>query len=72
MSARDDSNGGRYEPMTRPAAGPGMACASQCDECGSRGIAAGRRRMKVARGPLRGLVGNVCAACVALRKKETA
>lgn len=72
MSARDDANGGRYEPTTRPTAGPGMACTSACDECGAKGIVSGRRRMRVARGPLRGLVGNVCRACVARREQEKA
>lgn len=58
MSRREDSIGGRFEPETLTFSGVGMA--------------AGRRRLLVARGPLRGLVGNVSAACAAKREKETA
>ena len=68
MSARDDSGGGRYEREHRPQPGTGVPCTSGCDECGTHGIGTGRRRVKVARGPLRGLIGNVCAACLAKRK----
>ena len=70
MSARETGGSARYEPEHRPQPGTGVPCTSGCDECGTRGISAGRRRMKVARGPLRGLVGNVCKACIALRQKE--
>ena len=72
MSRREDSAGGRYEPETLKFAGVGMAVTSACDECGRHGVTAGRRRMKVARGPLRGLIGNVCAGCMARREKEAA
>ena len=63
MSRRDDSAGGRYEPETLTFSGVGMAVTSACDECGKQGVTSGRRRLRVARGPLRGLVGNVCKAC---------
>lgn len=72
MSSKDDAHGGRFEPQTSRAASPGMVITSQCDECQSQGSSAGRRRMRVARGPLRGLVGNVCRACVARREQEKA
>jgi len=72
MSAKDDAHGGRFEPARKPAPGPGMPVTSACDECGARGLTAGRRRTKVLRGPLRGMVGNVCSTCMALREKAPA
>ena len=72
MSRREDSAGGRYEPETLTFAGTGMAVTAACDECGRQGLTAGRRRAKVARGPLRGLVGNVCAGRMAKREKAAA
>lgn len=71
MNARDDSHGGRYESTARPIPGAGLLAIGRCDEC-HRDSAAGRARIKVKRGPLRGLVGMVCGACVALRVKEPA
>lgn len=72
MSERSDNSGGRFEPEHRPQPGLGVPVTSACDECGRHGITAGRRRVKVARGPLRGLVGNVCRACVERRQGATA
>lgn len=71
MSARDDSHGGRFEPTTQPIPGAGLPAVGRCDEC-HRDSAVGRSRTKVKRGPLRGLVGMVCGACVAARVKVPA
>jgi len=66
MSERDDTRGGRYEPMVATATrGEGMALVGRCDEC--RVPAAARSRTKVLRGPLRGLRGMVCKSCMAAR-----
>lgn len=71
MSARDDYHGGRHEYATKSCGGPGMAIAGRCDECHKDGTAS-RRRTKVRRGPLRGLSGMVCSACIALREQVPA
>lgn len=71
MTSRDDSHGGRYEPMTRPVPGAGLLVTGRCDEC-QRNDQIGRSRAKVKRGPLRGLAGMVCGACIALREKAPA
>ena len=71
MTSRDDSHGGRYEPMTRPGPSAGLAVTGRCDEC-QRDSARGRGRAKVRRGPLRGLAGMVCGACIARRAKVPA
>ena len=67
MSERDDGRGGRYEPMARPGPSAGLAVTGRCDEC-QRDSLRGRGRSKVRRGPLRGLAGMVCGACMALRE----
>ena len=71
MSERDDSRGGGYEPMTRPAPGAGLLATGRCDECQCN-AKMGRARAKVKKGPLRGLVGMVCGGCMALREKAPA
>ena len=71
MSERDDNHGGRYEPMTLPSPGAGVLVTGRCDECQRNGQI-GRARAKVKRGPLRGIAGMVCGACMALREKVAA
>jgi len=71
MSERDDSRGGGHEYATRLCGGPGLPVAGRCDEC-SKDSTASRRRAKVKRGKLRGLLGMVCGACMALRVQEPA
>jgi hypothetical protein len=64
---------GRYEPEKRLCGGPGMVSAGRCDECqGNSGNLTGRRKAKVLRGPLRGLMGMVCAKCLEQRAKAPA
>jgi hypothetical protein len=71
MSARDDSHGGRRERETITFGGVGLHSAGRCDEC-QRDSLAGRRKAKVKKGPLRGITGMVCNACLALREKAAA
>ena len=71
MSARDDCHGGRLEHGPMPAPGPGLPAVGRCDECG-RDSAAGRARAKVKAGPLRGIHGMVCGACIGQRLKAAA
>lgn len=60
-----DGGSGRREFQGRPGAGPGALVSARCDECHAPKVA--RKRAKVARGSLRGMVGMVCQACLALR-----
>lgn len=62
---RDEGGAGRREFHGRPAAGPGALVSARCDECQSPKVS--RRKTKVARGPLRGLMGMVCQSCLDLR-----
>lgn len=71
MSARDDAHGGRFEPAKRLQAGPGLPAVGRCDEFQADSVA-GRHRVKVKRGPLRGILGMVCGRCMALRIKVAA
>ena len=49
-----------------------MSCGARCDECNAVTYEGGRIKAKVLRGSLRGLVGRVCKACMALREKAPA
>ena len=62
MSAHDDRHGGRFEPIYKPISGAGLSVTARCDEC-QRDTAAARTRVRVRRGPLRGLPGMVCSNC---------
>ena len=66
MSARDDSHGGQYEPARTITRGEGVSLTGRCDECSTN--AAVRHPAKVLKGPLRGLRGMVCRACMDARK----
>ena len=56
----------KIEPEHKNRGGGGMAVGSKCDECG---INTGQQRLKVKvlKGPLRGMRGMVCAKCIAAR-----
>lgn len=68
----ETGGGGRYEPQRRLVGGPGLVSAGRCDECQGNNSLTGRRKAKVMSGPLRGLRGMVCGACLALRAKAPA
>ena len=68
----ESGGGGRHEAATRPMPGVGMSCGARCDECNATTYEGGRIKAKVLRGSLRGLVGRVCKACMALREKVAA
>ena len=68
----ESGGSGRYESGRPPVGGPGTVCGGRCEECQGSSDLAGRRRTKVLRGPLRGLVGMVCRHCVAAREKAPA
>ena len=49
-------------------AGLGMQITSKCDECHGNSVTQ-RKRAKVLRGPLRGVMGLVCCKCLTQRTK---
>lgn len=67
MSEREESHGGRYEStVATKTRGEGMALVGRCDECTLPKPV--RHPAKVLKGPLRGLRGMVCRACMDARK----